>query len=71
LQEEEIPLECRIFAILDAYDTMTNDRPYRQAISNEAAIEELKHWQGIQFDPGLVKQFVSLLESDFNLTKIN
>ncbi len=42
LKEEEIPLECRILAIADAYDAMTSDRPYRQAMSHQEAIKEIK-----------------------------
>jgi len=61
LAGDEIPLECRILAIADAYDAMTSDRPYRKAIGHEAAIAELKLYAGIQFDPELVKLFI---ESD-------
>jgi HD-GYP domain-containing protein (c-di-GMP phosphodiesterase class II) len=58
---ERIPLECRILAIADAYDVLTNDRPYRQAVSREEAIEEITRYSGIQFDPFLVKKFCELL----------
>lgn len=61
LKEEEIPLACRILAITDAYDTMTNDRPYRKAMSKKEAIEELIRCAGTQFDPVLVKKFLSVL----------
>lgn len=54
----EIPLECRILAIADAYDAMTSDRPYRKAMSHEAAIKELKSCAGIQFDPELIEKFI-------------
>ncbi|HWQ75835.1 MAG TPA: diguanylate cyclase [Syntrophomonas sp.] len=57
LKGEEIPLECRILAIADAYDAMTSDRPYRKAMPHEDAIEELKRCAGTQFDPELVEQF--------------
>lgn len=55
---EAIPLECRILAIADAYDAMTSDRPYRKAMSHEAAVAELKRCAGTQFDPELVDKFV-------------
>lgn len=62
LKGEQIPLECRIFSIMDAYDAMTNARPYHQGVSKEDAIEELKRCSGTQFEPGLVDQFVASLE---------
>lgn len=61
LKGEEIPLECRILAIADAYDAMTNDRPYRKAMSHEEAVAELKRCAGIQFDPQLVEKFIEIL----------
>ena len=55
-----IPLPCRIVAIADAYAAMVNDRPYRKAISHEAALLELQRCAGTQFDPGLVKIFIAM-----------
>lgn len=63
LKGEEIPLECRILAIADAYDAMTSNRPYRQRISHEEAIAELCRCAGTQFDPNLVEQCVNNLHS--------
>lgn len=57
LSGEDIPLECRILAIADAYDSMTSDRPYRKAMSREEAIGELKRCMGTQFDPQLTEKF--------------
>jgi HD-GYP domain-containing protein (c-di-GMP phosphodiesterase class II) len=55
---EEIPVAARIIAIADAYDAMTSDRPYRRAMSPEAAVAELRRTAGSQFDPTLVAIFV-------------
>lgn len=60
LSGEEIPLECRILAIADAYDAMTSDRPYRKAMSHAAAVKELQAYAGRQFDPSLVNIFVNI-----------
>ena len=63
LKGEEIPLECRILAIADAYDAMISDRPYRKALPHGEAIAELKCCAGIKFDPQLVLRFVQVLEN--------
>lgn len=63
LKGEEIPLECRILAIVDAYDAMTSDRPYRKALTHEQAVCELKRCAGTQFDPDLVQKVVQILET--------
>jgi diguanylate cyclase (GGDEF)-like protein len=61
---EAIPLPCRILAIVDAYDAMINDRPYRKALDKSDAVAELKSCAGTQFDPQLIELFVSLVEND-------
>ena len=58
LAGERIPIECRILSIADAYDAMTSDRPYRKAMSHEAALTELRRCAGVQFDPALVELFL-------------
>ncbi len=58
---DDIPIECRMLAIVDSYDTMTNDRPYRKAMTNQEATAELRRCAGIQFDPRLVELFIELL----------
>jgi putative nucleotidyltransferase with HDIG domain len=57
LKGEEIPLGARIFAVVDAYDAMTSDRPYRLALSHEEALDEIRHQAGSQFDPVVVAPF--------------
>jgi len=61
LKGKNIPIECRIISIIDAYDTMTNSRPYHKAINRDRAIKELKRCSGTQFDPTLVKEFIQIL----------
>jgi diguanylate cyclase (GGDEF)-like protein len=61
LNGENIPLECRIFAIVDAYDAMTNDRPGRKALSKKEAAAELRRCAGSQFDPALVPEFLLII----------
>lgn len=58
LKGESIPLECRIFAVADAFEVMTSHRPYREAKSVEEALAELKEKSGTQFEPGLVEVFL-------------
>ncbi len=58
LKGEEIPIECRILAIVDAFDAMTNNRPYRKAISLNDALVNIKELAGQQFDPTLVEEFI-------------
>ncbi len=62
LKGDEIPLECRILALADAYDAMTSNRPYRQAMSHEEAVLEIKKHTGTQFDPNLVPCFLEILD---------
>lgn len=66
---EEIPLPCRILAVADAFDAMTNDRPYRKAMSIAEAQQELEAGAGTQFDPELVKVFCSIIQSDEIINK--
>ena len=57
-----IPLLSRIISVVDAYDAMTQDRPYRKAMSQEEAIVEVKKNSGTQFDPEIVAYFLKSLE---------
>jgi len=63
LKGEEIPLECRILSIVDAYDAMTNNRPYRKALPHQVAMEELIKCSGTQFEPHLVQELVRKLSN--------
>lgn len=58
LQGEEIPLIARIIAIADSYEAMTSNRPYREALSHEEAINELIRNSGTQFDPKIINLFI-------------
>lgn len=60
LQGEEIPLGARIFAIADAMDAMTSDRPYRKATSFEHARVEIERCAGVQFDPEITEVFLEI-----------
>lgn len=61
---EEIPLISRIVAVVDAYDAMTNDRPYRKALDHAVAIERIRRNAGTQFDPAVVRVFVELFSEE-------
>jgi putative two-component system response regulator len=63
LRGTEIPLEARIVRIADAFDAMTNDRPYSRARSAEDALDELDRYRGLQFDPELVRLMEQLIRS--------
>jgi len=64
LKGEDIPLLARAMAICDAYQAMVADRPYRDAMSQEAAIGQLRACAGGQFDPELVEVFIGALKKD-------
>ncbi|HEY9282705.1 MAG TPA: HD domain-containing phosphohydrolase [Pyrinomonadaceae bacterium] len=57
LRGEEIDLNARIFAVVDAFDAITSDRVYRRGKPYEIAVAELEEWSGRQFDPGVVEAF--------------
>lgn len=64
LKGEEIPIGARIIAVVDTYDAMTSTRPYSEAKTKEAAIDELQRTSGTQFDPGVVEVFVKIVTAD-------
>ncbi len=60
LKNEDIPVECRILAVIDAFVVMTSSTSYKTARSLQEAMEELRHCAGSQFDPQVVKAFIAL-----------
>jgi len=62
LKQKEIPLSARIISIVDAYDAMTNNRIYRDAIKKEDAIKEIDNSKGSQFDPSIANLFVDMMK---------
>jgi putative two-component system response regulator len=67
LRGDQIPLGARVIAVLDTYDAMTHDRPYRAARSSEQALEDIRSQAGRQLDPALT----SLLEAEINLAPLD
>ena len=63
LAGRDIPVGARIVSIVDAYEAMVAGRPYREAISHDAAIAELRRQAGVQFDPELVAVFADIFEA--------
>lgn len=55
----DIPIGARIVAIADAYEAMTSERPYKDALTHEEALAELRRCAGTQFDPDLVEEFIA------------
>lgn len=63
LEGDEIPLLARIIAIVDAYDVMTTKQVYKEAISKEQALAEIKRNAGTQFDPKLADIFLEFMSA--------
>jgi len=61
LSGDDIPVEARIIAVVDAYDAMVSDRPYRKALSEKETIAELQKNSGSQFDPQVVRAFLRVI----------
>ena len=63
LSHEEIPLGARIFGVVDTFDSMTSDRPYRRALTTQDALNEILKFSGSQFDPLVVEAFLDIYET--------
>lgn len=62
LKGNQIPLPARIFAVVDVYDALTSDRPYRSAWSSEKALTYIRDQSGKHFDPNIVEVFINVLK---------
>jgi HD-GYP domain-containing protein (c-di-GMP phosphodiesterase class II) len=62
LRDGRIPLTARIFAVADAFDAMTSDRPYREAVGIDRALAEIEAGAGSQFEPEVVRVFVQMID---------
>ena len=60
---EQIPLTARIVGLVDAYDAMTCDRPYRPALPNNVVMSEIEKYGGVQFDPDLSRELIRVIET--------
>ena len=60
LKDEEIPLAARLFAIVDVYDALTSDRPYRAAWGKQKALAYIREQSGMHFDPKVVEAFMDI-----------
>ena len=61
LKGKQIPLAARLFAVVDVWDAMQSDRPYRQGLPKAALIEHIKSLSGIHFDPEIVALFLKMI----------
>ncbi len=64
LKGDDIPYQARIFSVVDVWDALTSDRPYRKAWAKEDAAEYIRRKSGEEFDPGVVEQFIEMLKTD-------
>lgn len=65
LSGEAIPPHARVFALVDTYDAMTSDRPYRKGLSHSASVEVIRSEAGRQFDPQVVAAFLAVPEAEW------
>jgi putative two-component system response regulator len=63
LKGEQIPLAARLFAVVDVWDALRSDRPYRQGWSEEKVLKHIRTLAGTHFDPKAVELFLKLMEA--------
>jgi len=66
LKGEEIPFIARIFSIIDVFDALVSERPYKKAYNFNEAMDVIKSYSGSYFDPALVEVFLTLTENEYN-----
>lgn len=71
LAGERIPLAARLFAVVDVYDALTSDRPYRKAWSEKRALAHIAEQAGSHFDPEIVEEFLALVRSGRNQRRLD
>lgn len=64
IKEMEIPLAARVFAIIDVYDALRSNRPYRKAWPKRKTVKYINEQSGIHFDPRVVEVFLELVDTD-------
>ncbi len=69
LKGEEIPLAARLFALVDVWDALSSDRPYREAWPQDRVMEHLRSLGGTHFDPQVLEVFLSLLAGDLRVSE--
>lgn len=71
LRHEMIPLEARIFSIIDVYDALRSDRPYRKGLTEEAILHYISDLSGSQFDPQIVQVFLNMVRNNSEFLRQN
>ncbi|PKM57003.1 MAG: PAS domain S-box protein, partial [Firmicutes bacterium HGW-Firmicutes-3] len=61
LKGNNISIQARMIALADAYDAMTSKRPYRETMTKEQALAEIRKFSGTQFDPTLAETFIQMI----------
>ena len=64
LEGDDIPIAARIFAVVDVYDAMTSNRPYREALTKKIVLDSIKNQSGSHFDPKVVDAFLTMIEKE-------